>query len=317
MTLENINQIETIDQKVVHRLDTFLGEAKEHLSNEDHASLVTKFVEHEKNFSFDTKEGQEVTYDKYKKCFFVDGQSLSLGEIVASRHFGHIYTFSPSIENSGDGKKLKKILQEKIMQDFLVENTNVVLAEELSKKTQKKDALKSKAYTEITQRGLESNEQLGVFAEKMMYGVAETIALDRSDLGIKVHPANAFQDVEEKIDFIIETQHKKRGTQIGATDFTDKTIGIQFTINSSKRDFKENQIARAKEKGIEVDDIVYVEIDSSVLKNALKRWKENGQKSTGPWMYIEKNIQEKALHALFNSVLTEEQEKTLYNYNVK
>jgi hypothetical protein len=189
------------------------------------------------------------------------------------------------------------------------------LANILAKETEMQDALKSKAYTAIYERSGNKNEQLGVIAEKIMYGVAEMIAIDRPDLGIKVTPANAYEDVENKIDFIIETTQKRRGANIEAKDLETehKSVGIQFTINTSKQDHKLEQIEKAKERGVYVDDIVYLDIESSVLRNALNKWEQSGKKVSGPWQYLPKETQKVAIKGLFHSVLTEDQEISLVN----
>ena len=182
----------------------------------------------------------------------------------------------------------------------------------------KKDTMKSNAYKEISKReGIES-EQLGVIAEKMMCGVAEMISIDRADLHVEVLPANAYQDVEEKIDFILNTKTKNRGVGINKdeTVIDEKSFGIQFTINTKKADFKNEQIQKAKERGIDVDDILYVSIDYNMLRNAMIEWKKKGEPISGPWNFLPRETQKNALKNLFHSIITPEQEESLLkNYN--
>ena len=55
-----------------------------------------------------TSESKEVSYDKYKRFFSIDGKKVTVGEIVVSRHFGTTITLPENIEQTLEGRKLKK-----------------------------------------------------------------------------------------------------------------------------------------------------------------------------------------------------------------
>ena len=222
----------------------------EHFITANHAALlggevltnaVSKATTLEKDLWNTETAGKEVIYDKYKKSFLIDGEKVTLGQLVASRHFDERISIPENTAKTYDGKKLKKTYTEYAVRDVLTKNLNKDLATLLSEKAKREDMFKSKAYSAIASRegDEEESKQLGVVAEKMMQGIAEMISLDRPDLHLSVRPANAFQDVEEKIDFIITTKTKKRGVGIDTDErdvpssYEETNYGIQSTVNVS------------------------------------------------------------------------------------
>lgn len=177
--------------------------------------------------------------------------------------------------------------------------------------------LKSKAYQAIADRSTleSSSEQLGVIAESVMQGFAEMVAIDRPDLGISVAPANAYQDVAEKIDFIVTTKTKKRGAGIEVVDplIEERHIGIQFTVNTSEktREHKHDQIEKAKARGTDLDDIVYFAFDVHMIRSAMNTWEQKGKPLSGIWGELSPEAQQRALDGLFTNVLSPEQQKSL------
>ncbi|MBP6904667.1 MAG: hypothetical protein KBB91_01255 [Candidatus Pacebacteria bacterium] len=298
--------------------EQFLGDTQEYIPPTVLEEILERAEQYGETLA-QREPAQEVSYNKYKKSFFIGDTPVTAGQILASRHLGATVTLPETLESSLDGKKLRRTYTKAHLDDFIFDELNRELATALAKEVASKDVLKATAYRAIAERsgeGKEHNEQLGVLAEKIVHGVAEMIALDRPDLGITVHTANAYQDVEEKIDFIVATKQKRRGAGIEAMDLPleEKHVGIQFTINTAKESFKKDQIAKAKERGIDVDDIVYVALDSTLLRNALHAWERAGKPIAGPWAHIPKETKEKAIIALFDTVLTEEQVASLIKH---
>lgn len=285
---------------------------KNELLSEGDIENVLYFAENEfkpllENSLSQKESSNEVVYDKYKKSFSVRGQKITPGEIIASRHFTNDICIPPLVQQHGAGKQVfEKYLNSKT-NDIVSEELNRQLAHKLVEVTQKKDALKSKAYSEIEKRSGKDTEQLGVVAEKLMIGVAEMISINRPDLHIFIRPGNAFEDVEEKIDFVIDVRSKKRGVEIETSNdsFDEKHFGIQFTINTSKNQSKMDQIEKAKLRGTEMDDILLVTMEQELLKKALHTWKEKGSPLHGPWAEFPKESQNKIIRGLFENILTE------------
>ncbi|MCU0660602.1 MAG: hypothetical protein MUD00_03280 [Candidatus Pacebacteria bacterium] len=300
--------------ELVTRAELFLGEQATSLSEETLLAIYAEVEAYTKKEPDEERVGDcTVSYDKYKKTFLINGTQATFGQLVASRHLGVSLGYSKELLSSGEGKRFAKILTQREREDYLDGVLNKALAEKLSVDTRKQDLLKSKAYEAIAERSMEKSAQAGVFAESVIIGVVETITLDRPDLGVSVIPANAYQDVEEKIDFIIETREKRRGVGTVTEEVAQeaRSIGVQFTINTKKAEHKAEQIAKAKERGAQVDDIVYVAIDSKILMGAVAAWEKAGKPVSGPWQFLSRETRIATLKGIFGGILTPEQEQSL------
>jgi hypothetical protein len=316
--VEQNNPIETpvkaplVDFDYVAEAQAFLGHSEfvELVGSDEIEKIIAEVNQIEIN---DNLAQHEVVYDKRKNTFTVNNELVTAGEVVASRHQGTRIKFSDSIDSGFMGKKLKETYLKSLVRDAFTTKLNKILAEKLAITEAKKDALKSKAYSEIANREGERSEQLGVIAESMMTGVAEMIAINRPDLHIVVERANAYQDVHEKIDFIIKTKTKKRGvgTEAGDIGFDEKNFGIQFTVNTEKAGHKMDQINKSKARELDVDDILLVMIDSTTLSKAINNWKSDGKKIRGPFSYLPKTTQKATIEKLFKNILNTEEEASL------
>ncbi|HPS21507.1 MAG TPA: hypothetical protein PLO44_01745 [Candidatus Paceibacterota bacterium] len=333
----NLNFSETIEkklstgleknEKILQTANNFLGEEKKYIDEKVFSQIISE-TEIEKNKIekeiSENKNEKEVSYDKYKKSFRIkDGNEVSMGEIISARRLGFEISLPEELEKFGDGKKIRKIMIEKKVNDFLFSNLNKNLARNLSEKIRQQDLLKAKAYEKIAERSGEKSEQLGVVAEQIIIGALESLAINRPDLGFDVLEANAYQDVNNKIDFIIDTKKKKRGVGVESIEasenndiFQGKSIGIQFTINSSKAEHKAEQIVKAKERGLNIDDIIYVQIEQKILQEAVSKWQKEGKSISGPWKFLPPEIRIATLDNLFKDILSEEQIKSLIK-NIK
>lgn len=309
-------QIETISTKdaLNKQADIFLGEEKKVIDIAVFSKIIDDSEKEIKDKENQKGNGPVAEYDKYKKKFNVGKEEgLSMGSIVSARRWGVDINLSENIEQSGEGKKLSKVMKAKQMEDILNTHLNKELAERLAEINRKKDMMMSMAYAKISERTGVESKQLGVMAEQIIIGVLEGMSIDRPDLGFDIIEANAFQDVNNKIDFIIATKHKNRGVGINKneTSFEEKSIGIQFTTNTSKGEHKADQIAKAKGRGVEVDDIVYVEMDKKILQEAISKWEKDGKSISGPWKFLSPEIRRQILSNLLGGLLDEEQKKSL------
>jgi hypothetical protein len=247
----------------------------------------------------------------------VNNEPVTAGQVVAARHLDSDIVLPKQLDQSGLGKKLRKTYIEQLIKDQLCTRLNYELATILAGEYRNRDLFKSQAYEKIAERSnLESSkEQMGVIAESVMQGFTEMIAIDRPDLGITVAPANAYQDVAEKVDFIVTTKTKKRGAGIEVVDplIEERHIGIQFTVNTSEktREHKQDQIEKAKARGTDLDDIVYFAFDMKTLQKAIHIWEQSGKPLSGVWHALPKGAQIEAIRGLFATLLTDEQEASL------
>lgn len=256
---------------------------------------------------------REVSYDSFHESFTVKyEQGISLGTLIASRHLGINLTMNDVLDRYEGGRRAVSTMKQKLVEDHVSQSINKKLAEHLARETAQKDALLSKAYSKIAERSELTSEQLGVRAEQLVIGKMEAIAIDHPEFGLSVSPANAFQDVGEKIDFVLSTQTKKRGVGVEEGDLSEeKHIGIQFTINTLKKEHKTAQINSSKKRGTEMDDILLVTIDMSLFEQAIKDWEQQKKPLCGPWNYLPENVQHQALNELLKSLLSDEQIKQL------
>ncbi len=308
---------QTKDQFMVSNLtNSFLGEQKDLFSNEKILEINKNSSEYREILSTSLVEKTDdkltVEYDRRNKCFIVNNEHYTLGQIVAARRLGIDFHLPENLNESGDGKKLRKVLLEKITADRLYGELNKELAMQMSILTKKDDMLLSNAYNEIAMRSGGNNEQFGIRAEKIVLGFLEKISIDRPDLGIEVRESNAVEDVKNKIDFLVSSKHKIKGVGVNRNDFLfeEKTIGVQFTTNLSKKDHRVDQIANSKENGVWVDDIIYVEINPNILSNAINKWVSKGKKVSGPFEELPEDIKNQIILNLLQGMLTDEQEKS-------
>jgi len=119
--------------------------------------------------------------------------------------------------------------------------------------------------------------------------------------------------MNNKIDFIIHSKEKAKGVGINRleTEFKEKSIGIQFTINKNVISHKTDQILKAKERGVKVDDIIYVDLDGRILQKAIIEWEKVEKPIAGPWKFLPPEIKKGVLENLLGEVLTEEQKNSL------
>jgi hypothetical protein len=296
----------------------FLGEEIKNISVDSLSNIFKETYEESSKLKeeINKNEGKNIaSYNKYKKSFKVgEEENVSMGNIVSAHRFGVEVVLPKELEQSGDGKKVRNLVLEKRINSFLFGKLNKELAKNLAEKTKLQDALKAKAYEQIYERSGIESKQFGVVAEQIIIGTLEGLVIDRPDLGFEIIEANAYQDVQNKIDFIINTKQKRRGVGINKNEevsFEEKSIGIQFTTNKTKAEHKNDQINKAKERGVEVDDILYVELDNKILQEAVRKWENSGRSISGPWKFLPTEIQNTAMANLFKNILSEEQIKSI------
>lgn len=308
---EGINpRVEILEQSA----HLFLGEEYSFIDTENIGETIKEVSLQEQPLKQNYSETNKniAIYDKYSKSFNLgEEKGVSVGNIISSRRWGFDVCLPENLENFGDGKKVRKLMLDSKLNDLLYQKLNKQLAISLSEKTQRVDALTSQAYLKIAERSGIESRQTGVFAEQIIIGVLEGLSIDHPDLGFSVTESNAYQDVTDKIDFIISTKQKKRGVGVNREEEGDKSIGIQLTTNFGAREHKNDQIAKAKARGVEVDDIVYIEIKKETLEEAIRKWENSGKKIAGPWEHLSPEIKTKTITNLLHGVLNEEQEKSL------
>jgi hypothetical protein len=316
-TPEKITPELEISTALGKQADLFLGNEKDIIKPAIFLKILDEVKEKVPKINESIKSGEnkrQAVYDKSKKSFQTENENdITAGKIIAARRWGIDVGIPETPDQTDEESRTRTILLEKLVSDELNGKLNKEIATRLAESIKKFRPEVSEAYSKIAERSGERSKQFGIIAEQIVLGVLEEIAIDRNDLGLTVMEANAFQDVYNKIDFIITTHQARRGVGVNRdqNEIEEKSIGIQFTTNKLMAEHKMDQINKVKERGTEVDDIVYVDINNKLLKGAVNKWKKLGRPIAGPWNFLPPEIRKKTLTRLFNGLLTPEQEKSL------
>ena len=217
-------------------------------------------------------EGIQVSYKDGQ--LIVKGQTITLGELLTDGDWGLNYHLdSNTVPRSIRKKYFIEQARREIM-DLL--DRQIVVNESQSEFG---DSAKKKGYTEMAKS--ENKEQTGVAAEKMVKNLLKKITIDQ-DLDIEVIDADAYQDMELKIDFIIRRKANARGVDVQTGE--EDRIGIQFTSTDAPQIIqkKENQIRQAKRKLTpeeRIRDIALVSVPMREIQAMMRDWQR--QKSPG------------------------------------
>jgi len=248
--------------------------------------------------------------------FFVarkDGsrQSVELSEIMTDSEWGIEYAFDTSV-NIHDVRayylqSLKSDLREKL-------DTQIVISE---KNNSRVDTLKQNAYGEIEKRLGQENTQEGIVAEKMVKNFLKKLSID-TDVDFEIVDADVYQDVEQKIDFVIhrKSAQKNRGAKIRESEHA-ADIGIQFTTALGKVEQKERQIEKSKRNlDKNIDDIVLVTLPSYQASRLYKDWLKD-KKPGGPDKQWSTEIKETLFRGIMDKVLSQEEITAFCQENFK
>jgi hypothetical protein len=146
------------------------------------------------------------------------------------------------------------------------------------------DSFKKDAYRKIR---APEHQKAGHIAEKMVRNFLRKIAIDLGNdsrlAEFEVIKADAYQDVDKKIDFIIKRKAKLRGVKVEAAD---SKLGIQFTTDQRPEtiEHKGRQISNAKQHlkpEDMVDDIILVSLSLANIMDRYDSWKLD-KKAGGP-----------------------------------
>lgn len=227
-------------------------------------------------------------------------RTITKGELLTDHEWDMEYTFDPSVSihdvRSYYFSRLKSDLREKLDRQIITDEVA----------NQRGDTFKQHAYTEIGKTIENGNEQQGVIAEKMVRNFLKKIAIDHN-ADFEIIEANAYQDVEQKVDFIIhrKTNDKLRGARVTESE-SAADIGVQFTINTDKTELKEKQVSKAKRRADNFDDIVLVTLPANDASVMYKRWIHN-KTPGGPEKLWNTQVQEAIFRGVMAKVYSEEE----------
>lgn len=278
-------QTEKTDQAQIHQLQlkkqVIMGALKQSLANLDNPTAVEANLLPARQIA--------LIDDQYRWKIGKEERPVSLGEIMTDGDWGINYHLDPAS------------VPRNVRKQFLVETARRELGSCLDEQiciNEMSSALvddkKQQAYHRIYEehQAGKIDRHTGLIAERMVCNFLKKITYD-FEVDFKINHADAYQDVNQKIDFIISRQTHKRGVRVETEE--QKTMGIQFTINSDQAvtEHKEQQVSRANRKLTSqdhIDSIVLVSLPMENIRKNFEAWQKT-RAAGGPdklWSSAEK-----------------------------
>ena len=185
---------------------------------------------------------RDVIYDAKHDSFFVDCEGklgmATLGDLIADAALGCEYTL-PVNAVPRDKAKLYAIERSKMHLNQLL-NRQLALQEydaamQEGHETRVKHFAQAQKELDAKEKGAETHA--GKLFEQDIIHLLKEVQYDLPDMGISVQEANIVQDMDEKIDFVVQVEDRHRGVEVRETAAESKSqslFGIQFTINAQE-----------------------------------------------------------------------------------
>ena len=227
------------------------------------------------------KGSRSVEFDEGSKEFIHQGEPVSFSEIVTDLEWGIDYDL---------GKNDKaRLATRKYYLEQAKDNLRDLLDQQITRSevgSRDVHVWKKEAYQhheEDRESGVDLKKS-GIIAEKMVKNILKKASLDDDRLPFEVLDADIYQDVEEKIDFVIRHKERTRGVNVDAKDEV-RDIAIQFSINPNAEFKKRKQVRRAKRQLMnrgDMDDLVLVVLPINFVQDLRRQWERDGRPAGGP-----------------------------------
>ncbi len=230
---------------------------------------------------------------------------LSRGEVFAAREWGIFWRLDDSIDKHDQQAIMAHQMRS------LVENAYNKQLLEFGRVNKLSDDRKRDTYAQLQDIPIQlENRGDGFLAEKIVISLLKQLEHD-STLSIRVEAADVYEDVENKIDFIVTIESRRRGVEI---DEQSSHIGVQLTMrtDTSKVQEKEKQIRASKQRGdADVDDIVLLSLPLKEVRSLFNTWRYNkdGSKKSekaldprGPNCFMSQELKESIVGALMSKL---------------
>lgn len=297
---ESINDdgAEFDEQALLQELEPSIGSGavteKLFFIQEKKAALMAELESGLKQLDREGTVGQEgkmrrVTYDNSAEGLMVYGKggeadNVSKGQLIVSGLWEEEYFLDESVPRDIKKRYLVQRIHYKIADLF---DHQIALFE--GSQIYNKNTGFDDAYQAIASRYDEGAEVVpGVLAEKMVESFVTKLTYDY-DMPYRLRNVSVYEDVEYKIDFIIELHDESDvvGVKVESNDKPD--IAIQFTTSQSDItiDHKTRQINRAKgnidrDGSLHVKDLVLIVIPINHVMDTYKEWQGKGKKRRAP-----------------------------------
>jgi len=243
-------------------------------------------------------------------------QQLTLGELLTDGDWDIDYilderTVPREIHKRFAIESAKRILQEMLDHQIIIDETT----------SQRTDEFKKEAYKAIEDENLSKAVEYrrhGAVAEVMFQNLLKKISID-TGADFEIIQADVYQDVHQKIDFIIRRKAHGRGVKIETTEkqetsATQEHIGIQLTLMQDPETLrrKERQLATAKKqmRDGKINDIILVTVQSVSIGRLLRGWTGKGRPAGGPDKLLDRPARTELLRSLLKDIFTPEEIET-------
>lgn len=287
-----------------------LQKGKQRIMNELRHNL--RSIDNPEEYEYKRPKGSRaVFYDQEKGQYFVvrdndKPEVVTLGAILTDGDWGINYYLDPVTSPRSDRKKYFVGQAKRELKRYL---DIQITSEELSR-----DDLwegRRVPYQHLRRKAEGSESAEGWISETMVTNFMRKLCIEH-DLGFQIEEADVYQDVAQKIDFVMRRTGASRGIGVNK-DPDHETIGIQFThfISKKKTKRKKSAVERARREigeTKEVDDIVLVAIPvANAVDYSMREWLANGKPSGGPEQYWGYGFQYKVFFGMLKEYASEEE----------
>lgn len=257
-TLSYIRQIQTDKISLVTQLrewrKKFWNDAEEHNSSlENRNGAKNLSVNAEGKFQVFLKGGEAVT--------------LSRGEVMSASEWGFWWKFDDNVPQTDQIAIMSKQVRTVVASAFDRQLIEFGSVDTLS------DERKRDTYRVIKEKNLDLKTMpAGILAEKMITSLLTKEMYDNPSLSFTIKSVDVYEDVEHKIDFILELKDTVRGVKVGEPHHS---VGIQFTINPAATEQKERQLEKVRKVSLHetnVDEIMLITIPLNDVVAKYEAW---------------------------------------------
>jgi hypothetical protein len=253
-------------------------------------------------------------------CFGKGGQKtpLTRGQLLVAGLWGESYHLDESVPYD--------IKKQYLVQTARYEISNLfdyqIALYEANQRYNQNTGLDS-AYQAVTQRYEEDYEiPPGLAAEKMVESLLTKLAIDHH-LPYQLKSVSVYEDVEYKIDFIIEPIHEDRGEiGVGVAEPEDRPdIGIQFTtaeseltVQHKKRQVTQSKSRLEREGELKLKDLVLIVLPIHEVAQVYQEWqatKANRRTPGGADELWSEEVRETVFRGVLDKVFSENEVDTM------
>ena len=260
--------------------------------------------------NFEIKNGaREVKFDETTKTFIYKNNKnqeveTTLGEMVTDMDWDIYYHLDA---DTTPRQYLKKYLIEKTKAELRNLLDQQIISSRVGNRYVNDEIQQTYQNIEYGREIGADNRQSGFISEPMVKNFLKHLTTDKA-LPFIIKDADVFQDVEQKMDFIVHKKEEVQGVRVeteeGASD-----VAIQFTVNEAAIDKKKRQIKRAekvlKMNHEEITDIALVVFPLTMVNQLKKDWERAGQPAGGPGKFLTLEVKKKLFFELLKDIFAE------------